>query len=137
MERLTRFAEGATAAEIYGGKAGGEQMRRDVGAVLAELDLLPPADQAAGLAWSSEWEELQLDEEVLLFVEVHSRRQKTQLLARLHRFNGPTPRDVNTHRAGGPGWVAWQSTWDGALLPKDWQPLAFARVTTPIEGQLK
>lgn len=132
-ERLTRFAEGAKVADVYGGKTGAEQMRRDVGAVLAQLDLLPPADQVAGLEWSAEWEELQLDQEVLLLCEVHSRGQMSWLLARLHRFNGRPPKGVNIARDGGPGFIAWQATWDAAFLPQDWQPRAFARLNAPHE----
>lgn len=124
LDRLQRFVDGEAATAVYGAAAG-DLMRADVAILLAHR---------SGLAWFHDWDQARLGEQVLLLCEVAGDARDTVLLARLYQFKGPAPRDAVVSRLAGAGWIAWQSTWDGTLLPKAWRPVAFARVTAPPEG---
>lgn len=119
--RLARFADGATVATVWRGEGAAELMRADVRATLS-----------VALTWSSDWNAIQLDEEVLLAVlDVRSRRT-ARVMARLHRVVTQPPRGALAHRRrGGDDWTVWQSTWDGAPLPDTFRPYAFARPVPP------
>ena len=119
--RLARFVEGAAATAIWSGESAAESMRADVRAALS-----------VALTWSSDWNALQLDEEVLLAVLDVRSRHTARVLARLHRMVTQPPRGALAHRRrGGDDWTVWQSTWDGAPLPDTFRPYAFARPVPP------